>query len=85
MVFCFIMFIYFFYKQKTDKNLMPGILFKNLVLYYFIFRFFIEFLRDTEKNFLFLSIYQVFSILGVIYILFKIRKEKKIWKETQMA
>lgn len=82
MTFCFILFIYFFYKQKKDKNLMPGILFKNLVLYYFIFRFFIEFIRDTEKNILFLSVYQVFSIMGIIYMIIKIRREKKIWMET---
>lgn len=84
MVFCFILFIYLFYKQKTDKNLMPGILFKKLVFYYFIFRFIIEFIRDTEKNILFLSVYQVFSIIGIIYIVFKIKKEKKIWMKNQM-
>ena len=78
-LFCLIMFIYFYYKQRKEKDLMPGILFKQYVLYYFIFRFFIEFIRDTEKNILFLSIYQLISILGVIYIVIKIRREKKEW------
>lgn len=77
MIFCLIMFIYFFYKQRKDKNLIPGILFKQYVLYYFIFRFFIEFIRGTEKNILFLSIYQIISIIGIIYIVIKIRKEKE--------
>lgn len=77
MIFCFILFIYLFYKQQTKKELMPGILFKELVIYYFVFRFLIEFLRVTEKNILFLSIYQIISILGIIYMIFKIKREKK--------
>ena len=82
MVYCLILFIYFYHKQKTNNNLMPGILFKQFIIYYFIFRFFIEFIRDTEKNILFLSIYQVVAIIGIIYMLIKIRKEKKEWTET---
>ena len=78
-LFCFILFIYFFYKQKKGKDIIPGILFKEYVLYYFIFRLFIEFIRDTEKNVLFLSIYQLISILGIIYFVIKIRREKREW------
>ena len=83
MIFCFILFGYLFYKQKTKKELQPGILFYDLILYYFIFRFLIEFIRGTEKNILFFSIYQVISILGIIYIGYKIKKEKKLWMETK--
>ena len=83
MAFCLILFGYLFYKQKTEKELQPGILFYDLILYYFIFRFLIEFIRGTEKNILFLSIYQIISILGIIYILFKIKKEKKLWMKTK--
>lgn len=88
MIFCFILFLYFFYQQKTNKDLIPGILFQKFVLYYFIFRFFIEFIRGTEKNILFFSIYQVISLLGIGYILIKMRREKKEWmkvKKMQMV
>lgn len=83
MVFCLILFIYLLYKQLNDKNLIPGILFQKLVLYYFIFRFFIEFIRDTEKNILFLSIYQVICLIGIIFMIKKMKKEKILWiKQT---
>ena len=84
MVFCLILFGYLFYKQKSKKELQPGILFYDLVLYYFIFRFFIEFIRGTEKNILCFSIYQVISIIGVLYIVLKIKKEKKLWMEIKI-
>lgn len=83
MTFCLLLFGYLFYKQKSKKELQPGILFYDLILYYFVFRFFIEFIRDTEKIILFLSIYQIISILGIVYIIFKIKKEKKIWMEIK--
>ena len=72
MIFCLILFIYLYYKQKTKKELFPGILFKELVLYYFIFRFFIEFIRGTEKNIAYLSIYQVICLIGITLYIFKI-------------
>lgn len=84
MVFCLILFGYLFYKQKSKKELQPGILFYDLVLYYFIFRFFIEFIRGTEKNILCFSIYQIISIIGVLYIVLKIKKEKKLWMEIKI-
>lgn len=84
MVFCLLLFILLFYRQKTNKELQPGILFYNLILYYFIFRFFIEFIRGTEKNILCFSVYQIISILGIIYILLKYKKEKKLWMETKL-
>ncbi len=76
MLFCFILFGILFYRQKKNKDLPQGILFRELVLYYFIFRFFIEFIRDTNKNILFLSIYQVISIIGIILMLLYIKKLK---------
>lgn len=83
-IFCLGLFGYLLYKQKYIKNLMPGILFKELVLDYFIFRFLIEFIRGTSKNILFLSIYQVICLLGTIYIIFKIKKEKLLWKNNKI-
>lgn len=84
MIFCLILFIYLIYKQKNDKQLVPGILFKKLVLYYFIFRFIIEFVRETNKNILFLSIYQIICLFGIIFILKKIAKEKLLWKTKKI-
>lgn len=75
--FCLILFGYLLYKQKNDKNLVPGILFKQLVLYYFVFRFFIEFIRATNKNILFLSIYQVICLLCIIVVKIQIRRRKE--------
>lgn len=82
--FCLMIFGYLLYKQKNKKNLIPGILFKELVLSYFIFRFCIEFIRDTSKNILFLSIYQVICIIGIIYIIKKIKKEKLLWYDNKI-
>lgn len=83
-VFCLVLFIYLLYKQKTSKDLMPGILFKKLVLFYFTFRFFIEFIRGTSKNIMFLSIYQIICIIGIIYIVKKIKKEKLLWQNDNL-
>ena len=75
MVFCLILFGYLFYKQQKKKeNLIQGILFKELVLYYFTFRFIIEFIRDTNKNIIGLSIYQIICLLGIIFIAITISK-----------
>ena len=83
MAFCFILFGYLYYKQRSKKELQPGILFYELILYYFIFRFLIEFIRGTEKNILCFSIYQIISILGILYIVLKSRREKKLWMKTK--
>ena len=82
--FCLILFIYLLYKQKNDKNLIPGILFKQLVLFYFSFRFLIEFIRGTSKNIMFLSIYQIICILGIVYMINKIKKEKLLWENNHI-
>ena len=78
MFFCLGLFIYFFYKQKNDKNLVPGILFKQLVLYYFVFRFFIEFVRATSKTIMFLSIYQIVCLAAIIVIGIKMRRSENV-------
>jgi len=76
MIFCFILFGYLYYKQKTKKELEPGRLFKELVVYYFVFRFFIEFIRGTEKNIIFLSIYQVVCLLGIAIFILNLKRRK---------
>lgn len=77
MAFCFILFVYLYYKQIKRKDLISGILFKEFILYYFIFRFIIEFIRATNKNILFLSIYQIICLIGIIYIQIQIKRSKK--------
>jgi len=84
LIFCLIIFIYLLYKQKNSKNLVPGVLFKELILYYFIFRFFIEFIRETNKNILFLSIYQIICLIGIIYIIIIMKKEKDLWNKNKI-
>ena len=76
-IFCLVLFGYLLYKQKKDKNLIPGILFKELIMYYFVFRFFIEFIRGTNKNILFLSVYQVICLLGFVIIKMQMKRSKK--------
>lgn len=83
MIFCLILFGYLLYKQLNDKKLVPGILFKKLVLYYFMFRFFIEFIRGTEKNILCFSIYQVICLIGIFITFKRIKKEAFLWKNKQ--
>jgi phosphatidylglycerol:prolipoprotein diacylglycerol transferase len=73
--FCFMLFIFLLYKKYKKTNLKAGELFSDLVLYYFIFRFLIEFIRATEKTILFMSIYQIVCIAGIIYMIFRKRKE----------
>ena len=75
-IFCLLMFCFLLYKQKNKNDLIPGILFKELILYYFVFRFFVEFIRGTAKNILFLSVYQIISLIGISFILNKIKKDK---------
>ena len=83
MIFCLILFGYLLHKQLTNKKLLSGILFQELILYYFIFRFFIEFIRGTEKNILFLSIYQVICLIGIGVTIKKIKKEAMLWMSKQ--
>ena len=84
MIFCLCLFFYLFYQQRKKKDLIPGILFKELVLYYFTFRFFIEFIRGTSKDILFLSIYQVICLLGIVYIIRKMRDDKILFENSKL-
>lgn len=73
-IFCIMLFIYLIVKKYKKKDLKDGELFSDLVIYYFAFRFLIEFVRATEKTIMFLSIYQVICLLGIAFMLFKKRK-----------
>lgn len=57
-------------KLKYKKNLKPGELFKWLMLSYFTFRFFIEFIRVEEVALLGLTYFQFISVIVIIYFIF---------------
>lgn len=63
-------------KLKVQK---PGILFKYYVLTYFIFRFFIEFIRENPIYSFGLTLYQLICIVGIIFVsanmFIRLRKE----------
>lgn len=52
-------------KQTTER---PGILFKYYVLTYFVFRFFIEFIRVNPRDYFGLTLYQLISLLGMGFV-----------------
>ena len=61
-----------YYKDKVKT---PGILFKLYVFCYFVFRFFTEFLREHQKIWLEMSIYQIICALGAMYLLWRIWRD----------
>jgi phosphatidylglycerol---prolipoprotein diacylglyceryl transferase len=66
-IFMLIMFVYL-EKIKTNKNIKPGQLFKKLMLSYFVFRFFVEFLRYNVTIFVGLTVFQIISIVAIIFL-----------------
>lgn len=75
--FHFIAFILLHHFKREVKT--PGILFKYYLLAYFVFRFFIEFIRENLIYQFGLTIYQLICIAGFVYVavnmLIKNRKE----------
>ena len=67
MVFDFGLFLLFLYLKRT-RELKPGILFKYLLNSYLIFRFFLEFIRQTDKFAFGISYYQVICLTCVLFI-----------------
>jgi len=78
--FMLLMFVYL-EKVKNRPNLAPGRLFDELMLSYFTFRFFIEFIRVEKAAFWGLTVFQLSSLAVIIYlnrglILNRARKQK---------
>jgi len=66
-IFMLLMFLVLEFLKKKSPN--PGQLFKILMISYFIFRFFIEFIR-VEDIFLFgLTAFQIISLFVIIYLI----------------
>lgn len=73
------MFVYFqFAKKKLNKY--PGSMFEILMFGYFAFRFFIEFIRVEKVVFVGLTMFQLVSIVVVIYFSFMLLKTFKYKK-----
>ncbi|MEI6533609.1 MAG: prolipoprotein diacylglyceryl transferase [Candidatus Roizmanbacteria bacterium] len=64
-LFALLMFFYLLYCKKHKPA--PGQLFRMFITNYFIFRFLIEYIRVEPKIYMGLSIYQIFSIIVIIY------------------
>ena len=70
----------FFYLQNRAKkeNLKPGQLFTELMLVYFTFRFFLEFIKAEPVMFAGLTIFQYISVIVIIYLVFAKEKFLKL-------
>lgn len=66
-LFMLAMFVYL-EKIKNREDVKPGQLFKILMISYFIFRFFIEFIRVEQVVFVGLTSFQIISIGVIIYL-----------------
>lgn len=66
-LFMLAMFVYL-EKIKNRKNIKPGQLFKLLMISYFIFRFFIEFIRIEQVVFAGLTSFQIISVGVILYL-----------------
>ena len=64
------MFAMFFVLKYTfqNKSVLPGYLFKILMISYFVFRFLIEFIRTEKQAFWGLSYFQIISVFVLIYL-----------------
>lgn len=87
LVFDLALFAFLLYIKKT-KSPAPGALFRYLLNSYFIFRFLIEFIRETEKAFLFISYYQLICAACILFINRKViagwfKNTFRIYKENR--
>jgi prolipoprotein diacylglyceryl transferase len=67
-LFMLVMFIYL-EKIKNREDIKPGQLLKILMVYYFAFRFFIEFIRVQDVVLFGLTGFQIVSLLAIIYLI----------------
>jgi len=62
--------------KLQKKELKPWILFDYFLIAYFSFRFFIEFIRLEPKIFFWFSLYQIASVIVVIFVILKMNFNK---------
>lgn len=75
----FMLGMFFYLLRKGKKDVEPGGLFKLLMVYYFIFRFFLEFLKEEPSVWMGLDIFQLISVCAIIFLL-RDNISKTIWK-----
>ena len=67
-LFMLAMFIYL-ERIKNNKDIKPGQLFKILMISYFVFRFFMEFIRVERLAFAGLTFFQIICLFVIIYLI----------------
>jgi phosphatidylglycerol---prolipoprotein diacylglyceryl transferase len=65
----FFLIMFFYLQKKKKENPKPGKLFQLLLVDYFIFRFFLEFIKFEPKEVWGLTIYQIIAIIALAYLL----------------
>jgi phosphatidylglycerol---prolipoprotein diacylglyceryl transferase len=65
----FFLIMFFYLQKKKNENPKPGKLFQLLLIDYFIFRFFLEFIKFEPKMIWNLTIYQIIAIIALVYLL----------------
>jgi len=76
----FMLSMFFYLMWKKDKKPKPGSLFSTLMVSYFIFRFFIEFIREEKVVFLGMTVWQIICLLGLVYFFIKEKGLRSIKK-----
>lgn len=64
-----LMLFFVLLQMKKNKNLQPGQLYKTLMISYFTFRFFIEFIRVENVIFAGMTAFQLTAIGAIVYLL----------------
>ena len=68
------------FKLTKSRNYISGYLFQLFMLSYFIFRFFLDFIKPRETFFLNLGTIQIVSLLMVFYYIYKIKESLGMMK-----
>ena len=65
----FLISVFLFLKFRfNNKEVLPGYLFKILMISYFVFRFLVEFIRVEKLAFIGLTYFQIISVFVLIYL-----------------
>lgn len=78
-VFLIILGFVIFWIRKTQKY-VSGFLFQFFMLNYFLFRFFLDFIKPHQKIILDLGTIQIVSLLMIFYYIYKIKESVEIMK-----
>lgn len=65
----FNLIMFFYLNHLKSKNPRPGKLLQIYFVDYFIFRFFLEFIKFEPKMIWYLTIYQIIAIIALVYLL----------------